>query len=263
MAAKISDANSIMAYSHWLVMKAQIVGNLRFDGHTATAEETLVAQQCHTLCDKISRQITFCDDNDIPYLLECYDIAFRVGNKRIPDIDFINSHKRRVVKAWEAGDRKIEESSVFGIVAHDVKYRHKQADKDYFRIYQTIKEKWLDTLRMYDCFSEVTTYENYQRLALIMLENLDKELGNKVNEAKRGWYEHNRVENISTLGSLILRSYRRFISSLFPSVLDFNEKIDLDDRILSELSTRTDLNPYDREAFRLSLEFNREFSTGN
>lgn len=260
MTAQISDVNSIMAYSHWLVMRAQTAGNLRFDGHSATAEETLVAEQCRMLCDKISHLIALGKENDIPNLLECYDIAFRVGNRRIPDSNFINQHKRRVVEAWEAGDGKIEESSVFGIVAHEVTYHPKMTDREYFRIYQTIKEKWLDTLRQYDCFPEVTTYENYQRLALIMLENLDWELGNKADKVKRGWYEHNRVENLSSLGSMILRSYHRFIGSLLTSVLDFDEKMELDKRILSELSIRTDLNPYDREAFHLALEFNMKMA---
>ncbi len=73
-----------------------------------------------------------------------------------------------------------------------------------------------------------------------------RELGDKANETKRGWYEHNRVEDLSTLGSLILRNYRRFIGSLFPTVLDFDEKMELNNRIIAELSTRPNLAPYDR-----------------
>lgn len=257
VSAKTDDVRPISSYSHWLVMKAQTAGNLRFDGHAATAEEKLVAEQCRTLCDKISRLITLGKETDIPYLLECYDIAYRIGNNRMPDSDFINRHKRRVVKAWEAGDTKIEESAVFGMIASEVSYHPERADREYYKAYISIKEKWIAALVKNGCFHGVTSYENYQRLSMIMRENLDKELGNKADEAKRRWYAHNRVEDISTLSSTILRSYRRFISSLFPSILDFDEKMKLDNRIVSELSTRSDLNPYDREAFRLALEFNR------
>lgn len=260
MTANFSDTRSITAYSHWLVMKAQTAGNLRFDGHTATMEEKLVAEQCRTLCDKISHRLAVSKGNDIPYLLECYDIAYRVGNRRMPDNAFIDRYKRRVLKAWKSGDRSIEESSVFSIVAHEAKYRPNEADKEYIGIYQTIKRKWIDTLVKHDRFQMVTAYKNYQRLALIMLENIDKELGSKACDAKRRWYEHNRVEDLKTLGSMILRSYRRFISSLLPTVLDFDEKMTLDNLILSELSTRPDLNPYDREAFRMALEFNRQLT---
>ena len=260
ISVKGGDVRSIRAYSHWLVMKAQTAGNLRFDGHTATEEEKLVAEQCRTLCDKISRLIALGKETDIPYLLECYDIAYRIGNRSMPDSGFINRHKRRVVKAWEAGDRKIEESSVFGMIASDVSYHPERADREYYKAYISIKEKWVRILVAHSYFPDATAYENYQRLAMIMRENLDKELGNKADEAKCRWYEHNRVENLSVLSSSILRSYRRFAASLYPAVMDFDEKMALDCKILEELSGRQDLNPYDREAFRLALAFNRHLA---
>ncbi len=258
MTANFGDTKSITAYTHWLVMRGQTAGNLRFDGHSATDEEKLVAEQCRALCDKISRRLAVSKDNDIPELLECFDMAYRIGNKCMPDSAFINRHKRRVLKAWKAGERKIEESSMFGIVAPEVSYHPETADREYVTAYRSIKEKWIATLRKYDCFPDVTTYENYQRLSFIMRENLDLELGDNADDAKRGWYEHNRVEDLSALGSMILRSYRSFAGYLYPAILDFDEKMELDNRILSELSTRTNLDPYDREAFRMALEFNRE-----
>lgn len=260
MTANLGDIRSIKAYTHWLVMRGQLAGNLRFDGHSTTVEETLVAEQCRKLCDRISRYLAICKENEIPELIECYDIAYRIGNRHMPDRAFIYWYKCRILKAWKSGDRSIEESSVFSIVAHEAKYRPNEADKEYIGIYQTIKRKWIDTLVKHDRFQMVTAYENYQRLALIMLENIDKELGSKACDAKRRWYEHNRVEDFSTLGSMILRSYRRFVGSLFPAILGFDEKMELDNRIIAELSTRPDLNPYDREAFRMALEFNRQLT---
>lgn len=260
MTANLGDIRSITAYTHWLVMRGQLAGNLRFDGHSATAEETLVAEKCRKLCDRISRYLAVCKENEIPELIECYDIAYRVGNRRMPDNAFIDRHKRRVLKAWKSGDRSIEESSVFGIVAPEVSYHPEKADKEYVRAYLQIKEKWLATLIRHNYFPNVTAYENYQRLALIMRESLDKELGYDADNVKHGWYKRNRIEELSTLGSMILRSYRSFTGSLYPAMLDFDEKMDIDNRIISELSTRPDLDPYDREAFRMALEFNQQLT---
>ena len=260
MTANLGDIKSITAYTHWLVMRGQLAGNLSFDGHSTTAEETLVAEKCRKLCDRISRYLAVCKENEIPELIECYDIAYRIGNRHMPDNAFIDRHKRRVLKAWKSGDRSIEESSVFGIVAPEVTYNPAKAGEEYVTAYLSIKGKWLTTLTRHNYFPNVTAYENYQRLALIMRESLDKELGYDADNAKRKWYEHNRVEDFSTLGSMVLRSYRRFIGSLSPSLLDFDEKLELDNRIISELSTRTDLDPYDREAFRMALEFNRQLT---
>lgn len=89
-----------------------------------------------------------------------------------------------------------------------------------------------------------------------MRENLDHELGGNVEQAKLKWYKINKINDLTTVGSLILIAYRRFVSSLFPTVLDYEDQVSLDDLILSELSTRSDLNSYDREAFHFALKFN-------
>lgn len=254
----MGDAKSIMAYSHYLVMKAQLAGNLRFDGHKASEEELEVAKQCRILYDRIATRLGICKESDIPDLLECYDIVYRIGDRRLPDSNFVNRHKRRVLRAWKADNRSIEESSVFGMIAPEVSYHPERADMEYVEAYISIRDRWIATLLKHDFFPNVTAYENYQRLAFMMRANLDKELGYGAYDVKLRWYEHNLVNDLSTLGSLILRSYRRFVGSLSSEIIDFDEKMELDCKIIEELSTRPDLDPYDREAFRMALEFNRE-----
>lgn len=259
MIPNVRDARTITAYTHYLAMSGQAAGNLRFDGHPATADETQVAEQCRWLCDKISSYIEVCKENDIPDLLECYDIAYRIGNKCMPDRVFINRYKRRVLKAWKVGHKGIEESSIFGMLASEVSNYMVGTDMGYITTYLSIKERWISTLVKHDYFPNVTSYENYQRLSFLMRENLTQELGYNAEDLKRRWYEHNQVEDLSTLNSPILRSYRRFVCSLFPNVMDFDKKMELDNKIIAELTSRTDIDPYDREAFRLALELNKEF----
>ncbi len=91
-------------------------------------------------------------------------------------------------------------------------------------------------------------------------ENIDTEFGTRSESVKRRWYDCNKIEAFSKVSSPILRSYRRFASSLFPAVLDYETQLDLDNRILSELSTRTDLTPHDREAFAMALQYNEELN---
>lgn len=255
---KLGDVKSIMSYCHYLMMKGQLIGNLCFDGHTPTEEENQVSEQCRVMCSKISRILDVCKLNDIPSLIDYYDFAYRIGSKCPPDNNFIRSHRHRVFKAWKAGDRRIEESSVFGIIAPEVSYHLERADREYIPAYLSIKDKWITTLKKFNRFPEVNAYENYQRLALMMRENLDKELGNKTRRVKHKWYESNKIDDYSTVGSILLCSYRRFVSSLFPEVFDYNTQLKLDNRILSELSIRTDLSPYDRKAFAMALEYNKE-----
>lgn len=114
---KVLDIKSLTAYSHYLVMKAQLSGNLCFDGHMPSEEERKIAEQCRQLSGKISRLLDVCRLNEVPDLIEYYDILYRIGNTCTPDSSFIRGHKLRVFKAWKAGDRRIEESQVFGIIA--------------------------------------------------------------------------------------------------------------------------------------------------
>ena len=254
--SKAEDVKSLMAYSHYIIMKAQLIGNLCFDGHKPNDEENRVAEECRLLCDKISRKLNISRISDVPELLDYYDIAFRIGNKTLPDKAFISGHKKRVLKAWKAEDREIAESTVYGIIAPEVAYHPERADREYLSAYQSIKQKWIATLRRFDHFPDATSYENYQRLALMMRENIDRELGGDSNDIKRRWYSRNHVEDLSKLSSQILKSYRRFASSLFPHVLDYKEQMDRDNQILTELTSRIDLIPNDREAFRLALQYN-------
>lgn len=254
---RVEDVKSIMAYCHYLIMKAQLLGNLSFDGHKPTAQEKHLAEQCRQMCEKITCKLSVCRLSEITELLDFYDICYRIGNKTLPDKTFINLQKKRVFKAWKAGDKEISESMIFGIVAPTASYHRGTVDRDYVIAYQSLKEKWISTLKKYARFPDATTYENYQRLALIMRENLERELGNDGDTAKRLWYERNRIDDLTTLGTTILRSYRRFVCYLFPDVLDYEDVTFLDIRILTELSTRADLHTHDRQAFGLAIEHNK------
>ena len=255
--ARVSDVQEIVGYTHYLLMKGQMAGNMTLDGHEPTNEEQEIAVQCKVLSNDISRLLDKCRDEEIALLLECYDLAYRLGHGKMPDRDYIDNRKRRIFEAWKAGNMRIEESVVFGIVAADVRQNNTRTIPEYRETYIKLKSKWLDTLRRFNRFPGVTTYENYQRLALIMRENLSDSCNNE-KAAKQEWFEHNKVDDLSCLNSRILSSYRRFALALFPDVLTYKEQVALDFQILSELSCRHDLGYYEREAFRLAVGVNRK-----
>ncbi|MDE6097723.1 MAG: hypothetical protein K2G24_02430 [Muribaculaceae bacterium] len=235
----------IAGYTHYLLMKAQLAGNFTYDGHKASGEELEIARECRSLITVIEKQLALCADEHIPELLECYDMAYRTGFGRMPDSTFTAGHIRRLYKAWKNGNRHIEESVIFGIGITC-------CDADCSATHDSMKKKWLGTLSAYDYFPDTTAAENYQRLALMMREDIGADDMN----IKSRWYNHNRIDDFASVGTYILRSYRRYATSLFPDVLTYDSMAGLDRRILSELSSRSDLGPHDREAFRIALECN-------
>lgn len=251
------SGTAIIGYTHYLLMKGQIAGNMISDGHKKTDVEREISDQCRTLCGKLSDRLSTCEDEEISDLLECYDMAYRLGYGKMPDRAFINKNKRRILAAWKSGNRRIGESVIFRIASFEVICNREKADSEYAGMYQSLKKKWLPILLKYNRFPDATAYENYQRLALMMRESISAGTGTNDNCVKQLWYECNRIEDLPTLATTVLRSYRRFASSLFPTVLDYDEQIALDNHILAELIGRRDLSYHDREAYRLALEFNQ------
>ena len=246
----------LVDHVQYLLAKAQLASNMVFDGHNPSAEEKRNAEECRLLCGKVERRLQSCKVNEIPALLGCYDFLYMVGFRRMPDKDLSDHCKRRVTDAWKRGDKTIEESDVFGLIAIDGAYPTGNTSREYASLYRSIKDNWLDTLSKFDRFSDVTTNENYERLTLIMRENLEARFGTDSAAIKRRWYEANRVADFSTLSTTILSTYRRFVSSLYPDVLTHSEQLYLDTLILKELSTRSDLSSRSREAYRLALAYN-------
>lgn len=241
------DIREMLAYSRYLIMLGQTGGNFMLDGHKPSAGELRTEELCRSLCDKIADELTDCEPGDIAELLECYDILHRMGYRKAPEPKFLHSCRQRMFDAWKEGDRNVEESQIFAMAVSS-------GDKV---LKSTLLDKWIATLSKHGHFPDTATFENYQRLSLIMREKLDGYFGKHADDMKRQWTTHNTVTDLSTLGTLILQSYRRFAASLYPLVVDdFDKKVELDNRILRELLTRRDLNPHDREALRMALDYN-------
>ncbi|MDE6097840.1 MAG: hypothetical protein K2G24_03035, partial [Muribaculaceae bacterium] len=126
-----TDANEIAAYTHYLLMKGQQAGNMQFDGHDETAEERTIAAQSRSLNDAISRQLVKCREADTALLLDCYELTFHLGYRRMPDKAFVDRQKQRIYTAWKSGDRHIEESVIFGIVAAEIHRDREKASREY------------------------------------------------------------------------------------------------------------------------------------
>ena len=249
----------IVAYTHYLVMKAQLAGNLVFNGHKPSVEEQNIALKIREICDVIDRKLSVCSEDTIADLLECYDLTYRIGYQKLPDKSKINCHKHRLVSAWTSNKVHVEDSSVFGMISGDVRYQNGNVDSDFVDAYNSILKKWCTALLQNLSFPDASPYEKYQRLSMLMPLNLNTVLGRSARKIKQKWYEANKVDDLSALNSQILRSYLRFIGSLPPEVMDFRETMVLKSKVLRELSQRKDLEPLDAEAFRMALEFHNKF----
>lgn len=255
-----NNIEDVVAYTHLLLMKAQTSGNLTFDEHKPDENELRVTEEAKFMATRIEDLLQCCMTKDVQILLEFYDIAYRIGFRKKPSQDFVKRQDERVFNAWLAGDKEIEESLIISMLQPKILFSRNSVAASRIKAYEDVIDRWVKTLMKCDCFPNTTADENFHRLAIVMRTNLSRFLGDGEIDEKRHWYDCNKVNDISSLSTRMLRSYRQFNSSLYPYIMDFNENIAVDCNILEEFGKRTDLNFYDREAFRLALAMSQQMS---
>lgn len=255
-----NNIEDVVAYTHLLLMMAQTGENFTFDGHKPDENEQRVTEEAKYMATRIEDLLQCCKAKDVQILLEFYDIAYRIGYRKKPSQDFVNRQEERAFQAWLAGDKEIEESQIISMLQPKVLFSRNSVAASQIKAYENVIGRWVETLMKCDCFPNTTADENFHRLAIVMRTNLSRFLGDGEIDEKRHWYDCYRVNEISSLNTRMLRSYRRFNSSLYPYIMDFNENIAVDCNILEELVKRTDMNLYDQEAFRLALAISQQMS---
>lgn len=250
--ARLTDVETLTDYTRYLLMKGQMAGNMTPAARPSSDETRIIAVQCRSLSEEIQRRLNKCSEADAAMLLECYSMTYLIGYGRTPDEDYIRLQKQRIFTAWQSGDKGIDDSSVFCILASEMLQRGSRANPEHITAYLAIKDQWTATLLEHNRFVGTSICENYRRLTLIMRENLDSYCKNQ-RTVKRRWYEYNRADDLTALDTPVLQSYRNFAAALTPDVMSIRAQNTLDRSILIELASRTDLNPYAREAFRLAL----------
>lgn len=249
----IADTETAMVYSHYLAMKGQSVGLTILDGHKPKTEELELRREMCRTCDIIVKLLSKCDARNIADLTSCYTTLYMIGMHKLPDPAFVNAQRDKLFRCWMSGDKTIDESSVYSMLSHSM--LSSNIPQPQRQTLTDLRERWLRSLKKYNTFTDTTAYELYTRLSLIMRDNVDTYYNGNGTAAKNTWYVKNKIADIKTVGSKILASYRRFVNGLYSAGMTFEEVRALDIELLKELTTRKDINDYDRMAYQLALEF--------
>ncbi|MDE5883234.1 MAG: hypothetical protein K2H60_16050 [Muribaculaceae bacterium] len=213
----------LLGEAQYMVVKSQGDGNLTFDGHRKSLGELDNESRCRSLCLRIERVLGSCCEEEIPSLLEMYDLLYRIGYGKQPDRRFLATQRQRVYTAWRSGNRNIQESQIYSILKKAVNGG---------TLRTKMLKNWVRTLCVHKCFPNVTAHENYQRLAIVMRENIDNLIadssikseashGKTAKELKLKWYQANKIDDLSVLSTPLLKNYRSFVNSLFPAVVSY------------------------------------------
>ena len=253
MPVNCEPADSLINRSRYIIMKAQLALALSCSGNGAGEDTADTLSEAQELGEKIISGMHRAKKSDIPALLECYSLLIRTVLQQTPDMDFISRQEESLISAWETGGSDIAESDIFRILSKPGANGETKTRRD--RLHGSILKKWIDALEKYGKFPEATTSETYSRLALLMSADIDGYVTD-AEEAKRRWYDSNKETEPERLGTTILETYRQYIASLPSQILDFENRLTLDNQILTILLSRKDLPSSTRSLHLLSLRYN-------
>lgn len=170
----------------------------------------------------------------------------------MPSSSFVSKQRDRLFRYWDSGDKTIAESDIYEMLSDATVLDKLPASQN--SAFETLQGKWVNTLTQYKSFPDIDSYELYQRLALMMRDNIDSYFDGDSSTAKEEWYKANEIPDITKVSSKILTTYSHYVNNLFPAVMEYDDMRTHYGRIVKELITRSDLNEYDRKAYILELE---------
>lgn len=250
------NVEDLLGYANYILMQCQLAGCFTLDGHKPTQEELNLCADAKKIALRIESVLRNCKDEEVSLLLEAYDLLYRIGYRAVTPQGYISNQKERVFKAWSSGNKRIEESTIMRMLYSKILIERDSMPSVQVNAYETLYSNWIKTMKQHSYFPDATTYENYQRLAILMPSCLKGETVEDEESLKWEWYHHNKIDDYSKVSTKILESYRSFQHRLPSFIKSFEDVIEEDNRILLELTNRTVINLYKQKNYQLALKFN-------
>lgn len=254
------NVEDLLGYANYILMQCQLAGCFTLDGHKPTQEELNLYADAKKTALRIESVLRNCKDEEVSLLLEAYDLLYRIGYHAVTPQNYISNQKERVFKAWSSGNKRIEESTIMRMLYSKILIERDSMPSVQVNAYETLYSNWIKTMKQHSYFPDATTYENYQRLAILMPSCLKGETVEDEESLKWEWYHHNKIDDYSKVSTKILESYRNFNRMLPSYIKSFEETLFEDNVILTELFNRNDVNIYKLETYQFAAEFNKRLT---
>ena len=205
------EIDSLISQARQLLSRYQTAGGGKIDGHRASVEEQTAAIEVRDLADSIAAMMPTADPDSLDTLMDLHDILHRMGYYRAPSPELHSAARRRFVDAWLHGDKRISATRVAALVGKQI--RHNQADLPPKMIdwYCRTMGDWCSQLSYADSFADIPPVENYNRLTIMLNENLWAYIPGDQTSAKRRWINANTVSDPSTLSPAVRDAYDSFM----------------------------------------------------
>lgn len=211
--AETIDTDSLISQARQLLSRYQAAGGGNPDGHRPSLEERAAAIEVRDLADRIAAMLPTADADSLDTLVDLHDILYRMGYYRAPSTELHSAARQRFVNAWLHGDKRISATRVAALVAKQIHRNQDGVSQKMLDWYCRTMGDWCSQLSYADRFADIPPAENYNRLTIMLNENLWAYIPGDQTSAKRRWINANTVSDPSALSPAVRDAYDSFIQA--------------------------------------------------
>jgi len=247
-----ADVPTVVGAGRYLLVQLHCAGGAgaRVGGESADALRRL-----RHFASGVERMLPQAGAADLLSLLPLYDMSFRIANNRLPAPGLLDTCRRRVIDARAHGDRRVPHSRVASMLQPLLGREPMRYGAAVLSYYTSLIDSWCRELSRGNAFHGAPTAATYERLTVLLRENLFAYYPSGERTAKFRWVEAGTGMDIHALATPTLTAYRQFLLTARDSYIDPVRFRQADAAALAELALRPDLNPFEREAYRISLDY--------
>jgi len=201
-----------------------------------------------------------------PDLINAYDFIHRICRDYAPS-DYLAKVRMLTVGRWLAGDGSISKTDAALMIWSQMTADSRSVDRKYRMFYFDVADRWIRELLRYGHFRDVLAAETYRRLTHLLRSDLYAYLSRQdAAKTKTRWIKTHWIDDPSTLDTPTLRAYITFAHTATTNTvtsgslpvtsgnLPVQDADTLNRALITELITRPDLHPFDRQAYHMSME---------
>ena len=244
-----ADGRQVAAHAHMLTAEYSAASA---DGSHSTLAR--ISKEAAVWLAECERTLPTIEPRHLIEITAYFDILHRIARHRpAPEHAIANAHER-IIEAYLAGDTAILETDVMRIIGDAMARDIRRVQPAKLSWYVRTQERWLRESRQDAAFPGISREEAFHRAAILLRANLFA-LTSSQQEYKAELAATNAPALLHTTGldSDTLRALLAFARAAWPAHLSTETLDAAEARILSALSTATDLLPLDRAAYALDL----------
>jgi hypothetical protein len=240
----ITDSKRVIGYVHYLIA-LQNLDPICLDDVISEEHQPLL-DEMQRVCDQIEAYLPLCEPHRLRAYVSCYAMLFSFGKRRSLDPQILNDIDFRILDAWMDGNDLIPDIEAYSIIGRHLN----DVQSDLRSWYQRKQAEYYLEIDENGKFAALTPLDNYRILNGLAHDSIWRRYP-YCSYSKEDVAAVNYSDNFAAFDTATLCEYYHFLCNY---AIGSHTHIPHELALLDELSTRADLDPFDRQAYALDRQ---------